>query len=189
LPSTRSNVAAATIDAWTSALRVRRGPATASAAREHGGDPLVARVVVAPDAAHPAQDLGDVERGPGGEHEVDVDPLLRPVERRLAHQQVLGRQDRDGRVGEGDDLPSGGGVVKGVVGEEEVDRTFRLCGPQPHLVPGGGWPGAKPTSRWCGEVVVAFDVVDDVVSSSTVVKWPYATNLGLEVPRVDGHLS
>jgi len=38
-------------------------------------------------------------------------------------------------------------------------------------------------------VVVAFDVVDDVVSSSTVVKWPYATNLGLEVPRVDGHLS
>ena len=45
-----------------------------------------------------------------------------PVEDRLAHDQVLGREDRDLAVGERHPAAGlGGRIVEGVVGEEEVD--------------------------------------------------------------------
>ena len=65
-----------------------------------------------------------------GDHGVDVDPVLRPVEHDLAHDEVLGGEHRNGRRRRRARRPRRvGGVVERVVGEEQVDRACRPTTP------------------------------------------------------------
>ena len=74
---------------------------------QDGSDADVARVVVAGDATHPSQHLRRVHLGAVSEHRVDVDPVLRSVEHRLADDEVLWTEDGDRSVGEGHDPARG----------------------------------------------------------------------------------
>ena len=67
--------------------------------------------------------VGGVEAVDGGEHLLDVEPVLRAVEHRLAHDEVLRSEDRD-RVGAERHRTAvlAHRLVERVVGEEQVDR-------------------------------------------------------------------
>jgi hypothetical protein len=90
---------------------------------ERGGDAVIARVLVTGDAADPSEDLGDVDRGLGGNDRVDVDPVLGPVEHGLAHDEMFHREYGDLAIGERDHAARRArSVVEGVVREEQIDR-------------------------------------------------------------------
>ena len=83
-----------------------------------------ARGSSAPDDAFELVDrVGGVEAVDGGEHLLDVEPVLRAVEHRFAHHEMLRSEDRD-RVGtERHRLRARAHrLVERVVGEEQVDR-------------------------------------------------------------------
>jgi len=59
-------------------------------------DPLKPGTGIPGDAPDPSKHLGGVERDAGFEDRVDVDPVFRAVEDRLADDEMFRRQDRDG---------------------------------------------------------------------------------------------
>ena len=89
-------------------------------------------VVLAGATFHPAEGIRRIQIIDGQEDLFDIEPVLGPVEQRLACEEVLGREDRDALLAERDDpFPLTHLVVELVIRQEDVDRV--PFPPQSHL--------------------------------------------------------
>ena len=142
----------------------------------------VARVLRADEVVEPPAVLLPLEAIHRHQYLLDVDPVLRAIEHRLADDEVLRRQDRDPVVAEGDAvvasrIPS----VERVVGEEHVDRGPPPSAPDLTVVrPAAGrsraavstpiLPNAFATLTDCSVVTNTFTSTSTVAARLCVVR-------------------